>query len=191
MTDENQLLKSFSNGDTSSIDALIALYEDDLFSLCCKLHHNRADAEDLYQQTWVKVVRSAQTYRHKSFKNWLYTICLNTCRDGWRRDKLRRNISGGVTDENTLEYALESATDSVSAESMAMDNLTQRLLSEKVGRLPDRLRMPVILHYFEDMSYEETAQVLNVPIGTVKSRLNAAKQKLRKEMESELDAGYR
>ena len=190
LPDEHQLLKSFSSGDLSSIDALIALYEDDLFNLCCKLHRNRTDAEDLYQQTWVKVVRSARTYRHRSFKNWLYTICLNVYRDGWRRDKLRRHISGGVVDEGALEYALESTTDSVSAESMAMDNLTQRVLAEKVDLLPDKLRLPVILHYFDDMSYEESARVLNVPVGTIKSRLNAAKQKLRREMESELDAGY-
>ena len=190
MPDEYQLLKSFSNGDTSSIDALIALHEVDLFNLCCKLHRNRADAEDLYQQTWVKVVRNARTYRHKSFKNWLYTICLNVYRDGWRREKLRWHISGGVMDEDALEYALESATDNVSAENMAMENLTQRVLAEKVGLLPDKLRLPVILHYFEDMSYEESAQMLGVPVGTIKSRLNAAKQKLRREMESELDAGY-
>lgn len=190
MTDEYQLLKSFSNGDTSSIDALIAQYEDDLFNLCCKLHHNRADAEDLYQQTWVKVVRNAQTYRNRSFKNWLYTICLNAYRDGWRRDKLRRSISGGFGDEDALEYALESATDNVSAESAAMDNLSQRMLAEKVGLLPEKLRLPVILYYFEDMSYEESARLLGVPVGTIKSRLNAAKQKLRIEMERELDAGY-
>ncbi len=191
MPDEYQLLKSFSNGDTSSIDALIAQYEDDLFNLCCKLNQNRADAEDLYQQTWVKVMRSAPAYRHRSFKNWLYTICLNAYRDGWRRDKRRRSISGGVTNEEMLVYALESATDNVSAESVAMDNLTQRLLAEKVGLLPEKLRLPVILYYFEDMSYEDSAQTLGIPVGTIKSRLNAAKQKLRGEMERELDAGYR
>jgi RNA polymerase sigma-70 factor (ECF subfamily) len=62
------------------------------------------------------------------------------------------------------------------------------MLAEKVGLLPDKLRLPVILHYFQDLSYEESAQLLGVPVGTIKSRLNAARSRLREELESELDA---
>lgn len=186
MPDEHQLLKSFQNGDMSCIDTLIALYEGDLFNLCCKLQRSRADAEDLYQQTWLKVVRNAHTYRQKSFKNWLYTICLNTYRDSWRRSRLRWTVTG--LEDDALDFALQTATEGVSAESEAMENLTQQMLAEKVGLLPDKLRLPVILHYFQDLSYEESAQLLGVPVGTIKSRLNAARSRLREELESELDA---
>ena len=187
MPDERQLLKSFQDGDIYCIDALIALYEDDLFNLCCKLHQSRADAEDLYQLTWVKVIRAAHTYRHKSFKNWLYTICLNVYRDAWRRDRLRRSLSGLWTDDEAKAYALDTATDNISAESVAIKNITQQLVAEKVSLLPDRLKLPVVLHYFEGLTYEESAQLLKIPVGTIKSRLNAAKRKLRGEMESESD----
>jgi RNA polymerase sigma-70 factor (ECF subfamily) len=187
LPDEHQLLKSYSEGDMSCIDTLIALYEGDLFNLCCKLHRNHSDAEDLYQQTWVKVVRGAHTYRQKSFKNWLYTICLNTYRDSWRKSRLRWIVDGVGLDEEALELVLQTATEGVSAESEVMDNLTQQMLAEKVGLLPDKLRLPVILHYFQDLSYEESAQILGVPMGTIKSRLNAARSRLREELESELN----
>ncbi len=187
MPDEQQLLKSFSDGDISCIDVLISRYEDDLFNLCCKLHKNRVDAEDLYQLTWVKVIRAVHTYRHKSFKNWLYTICLNIYRDAWRRDKLRRSLTCDGCDDMAHAYALNTATDNVSAESAAMETITQQVVAENVSRLPDKLRLPIILRYFEGLSYEESARMLKVPVGTIKSRLNAAKQKLRREMESDSD----
>ena len=74
-----------------------------------------------------------------------------------------------------------------SAETEAMDSITQNLLMMKVNKLPDKFRLPILFHYFEGLDYNESARMLGLPVGTIKSRLNAAKKKLRMEMENEAD----
>ncbi len=186
---EEQKLKNFlCTGDYSSVESLVRAHEDSLYGLCRYLAGNPADADDLYQQTWLKAIQKAQTYRHKSFRNWLYTICINTFRDQRRKAKRREKIADDSMDAETKEYAIASASDEVSTESIVIRNFDKRRLLDLVRGLPDKHRLPIVLHYFEDMDYSDCAKVLNVPIGTIKSRLNAAKKKLHNEMEkSQID----
>lgn len=180
---EQQLLRSFSAGDEDATAILVARYEDRLFNLCFKLTGNRHEADDLYQQTWLKVLQKSMAFTPKSFQNWLYTICINTYRDTFRKNVRR----GQLIAEDTDDILMENASATGSAESEAMDSLAQSSLMAKVNRLPDRLRLPILLHYFEELDYSESARVLGLPVGTIKSRLNTAKKKLRMEMESEAD----
>jgi RNA polymerase sigma-70 factor (ECF subfamily) len=186
LPDEQLLLETFSNGDFTYIDVLICRYEDSLFNLCLKLTKNRHDAEELYQQTWLKAIQKSHTCA-KSMKNWLYTICLNAYRDSYRRSKRESEVIENTLDNETKDYVIAAATDNVSAESEALKKLTGEVLMNRVNSLPDKHRLPIILYYFEGLDYKESAAVLGLPIGTVKSRLNAAKSKLRKEMENELN----
>jgi RNA polymerase sigma-70 factor (ECF subfamily) len=179
-----QKLKSFlCTGDYSSVESFIHEYEDSLYNLCRRLAGSRHDAEDLYQQTWLKAIQNANAYRHKSFRNWLYTICINTYRDQCRKANRREKITGDVLDAETREYVIASASDGVSAESVAIASFEKKQLIDLVNRLPDKHRLPIVLHYFEEMDYSECANVLKIPIGTIKSRLNSAKKKLLEEME--------
>lgn len=186
MPDDNQLLKAFSNNDFTYIDVLISRHQDGLFNLCLKLAKSRADAEELYQQTWLKAIQKSQTCQ-KSFKNWLYTVCLNAYRDSFRRSKRENEVIDSTLNEETKSYLIETASDNISAETEALNRLHSEILMSKIGRLSDKYRLPVILVYFEGLDYKETACVLGLPIGTVKSRLSSAKEKLRIEMENELD----
>lgn len=186
MQNEHQLLQSFCEGDYSSSESLIRQYEDNLYSLCCKLTMKYADADDLYQQTWLRAIQKSHTFSHQSFKNWLYTICINVFRDNYRKYKRREHINDTSLNGDAKDYVLNIATDNVSAESTAIKNLTKHRLMEKINALPNKHRIPIILYYFEDLDYKESAQTLGVPIGTIKSRLNYAKKKLRIEMEKEI-----
>ena len=180
---EQQLLRSFSGGDTSAADTLVARYEDRLYNLCFMLASDRHEAEDLYQQTWLKVLQSPNAFSPKSFQNWLYTVCLNVYRDTCRKNARRSRLIAEDTEDTVMELA--AASDS--AESEAIDSIMQAVLMSKIDHLPDRLRLPILLCYFEDLDYREIAEVLGLPVGTVKSRLNSAKKRLRTEMESETD----
>jgi len=188
LLNEQQLIESFRTGDFSETDALVRQYEDILYGLCRKLAGSGAD--DLYQQTWLKAVRKAHTFSGISFKNWLYTICINLYRDNYRRDKRRENVEGRRVSSEEKQYALSFATNNQSAETDSMQREESRLLLEKIGNLPDKHRLPIILHYFEGLGYRESAKVLRIPVGTVKSRLNYAKQKLRKELENDYHERY-
>lgn len=179
MLDDQELLKFFSDGDQKAMDVLIRRYESSLFNLCIKLTLNRSDAEDLYQQMWLKALKKTHACS-RSFKNWMYTICLNTYKDIYRRSKYKEMI--GVQ----AESAMVLAVDAVSAETAAIRNLTKQQLIERINKLKDKHRIVLILYYFEGLEYKECAEVLGIPIGTVKSRLNAAKAILVKQMEDRL-----
>ena len=182
--DEKQLLQSFCDGDFSQTDVLVRQYEDKLYNLCIKLTRNRVDADDLYQQTWCAAVRKAHTFRGQSLQSWLYTICLNAHRDNWRKHTRRAGVEGAMVSAEEREFMLEVATDGVSAEAAVLQRYETMQLGATIAALPDKHRMPVLLHYFEGMGYEQTAAQLGIPVGTVKSRLNYAKKKLRKEMDN-------
>ncbi len=183
MQTEQQLLQSFSDGDESAIEILVARYEDRLYNLCFKLATNRHEAEDLFQQTWLKVLQRENTYAHKSFQNWLYTICLNTYRDAYRKNMRRSRLIADDADDMMKENAAASG----SAEHEALSSINQAALMAKINQLPDKFRLPILLYYFEEFDYNESARALGLPVGTLKSRLNAAKKKLRMEMENETD----
>ena len=144
------------------------------------------DAEELYQQTWLKAIQKSNTCS-KSIKNWLYTICINTYRDSFRHSKRENAVIDKTLKDETRNYVIEAATNNVSAETEALKNITSTVLMHKISMLPDKHRLPVIMVYFEGLDYKEIADMLGLPIGTVKSRLNSAKEKLRREMENEID----
>lgn len=178
MQEDKELLKAFSNGDFSSIETLISRYESGLFGLCMKLTLSRPDAEDLYQQTWLKVIQKPGKCS-RSFKNWIITICINTYKDNCRKNKRRYSEVSGEQAEN----AMAIAADDVSAETAAIRNMARKQIVSHINKLKDKHRITLILYYFEGLDYNECAQVLGVPVGTIKSRLNAAKSILREQME--------
>lgn len=183
MQTDEQLLRSFSGGDENAAAMLVARYEDGLYNLCFKLTFNRHEAEDLFQQTWLKALQKSGVFSPKSFQNWLYTIALNVYRDTCRKSARRSRLI--AADGQTA--LMEAQTPWDSAESEAMDSIAQAALMKKVNGLPDKLKLPILLCYFEDLDYKGCAHVLGLPVGTVKSRLNAAKKKLRAQMENETD----
>lgn len=173
------------NDDFSQIEDLVKQYENMLYNLCYRLTQNLHDAQDLYQQTWLKAISRINFYANKSIKNWLYTICLNLYRDNYRKSKRKEQIISNKFSSEAQEKVMENATDNETAESAALRNISNDLLLSKIEQLSDKLRVPIILFYFDGLDYKAIAEILRVPIGTVKSRLNLAKEKLRREMEKE------
>jgi RNA polymerase sigma-70 factor (ECF subfamily) len=137
LPDEQLLLETFSNGDFTYIDFLICRYEDSLFNLCLKLTKNRHDAEELYQQTWLKAIQKSHTCT-KSIKNWLYTVCLNAYRDSYRRSRRESEVIENTLDDAAKDYIIAAATDNMSAENEALKKLTGEMLINKVSKLPDK-----------------------------------------------------
>jgi len=161
------------------IDLYIQQHGRRLFGLCMTLCADRFSAEDLYQETWLRVCKRIGQYdRKRDFEPWLTGICVNVYRDELRKRKISQIFDGfSSTDEKEL------AINSVAAPKR--DDHSD--LHEAINRLPDKFRTAVILHYFHDMKHEQTAAALGIPVGTVKSRLNQAKKLLREELQYEAD----
>ena len=156
-------------------DELIVKYGRRLYGLCIALCRDRDMADDLYQETWLKVLKGLRTYdRERDFEPWLTKICVNTYKSLRRKRRLSPVYDGFSTSEEK-ERALASVP-------MREDG-EDRELRDAVSRLPEKLRVAVILCYFYDMDIRTAAAALKIPEGTVKSRLNRARSILREVLE--------
>jgi RNA polymerase sigma-70 factor (ECF subfamily) len=157
-------------------DEYIRLHGDRLFRLCLKLCGTRENAEDLYQDTWMAAFGAFGKYdRSQAFEAWLTAICVNRYRDMLRKMKWRRLFP---------EFATGEEKDAVLANAPApQEDDSFAGVRDAVDALPEKYRLIVTLYYFEDLDVAKTAAALNIPEGTVKYRLHAAREKLRKELD--------
>ncbi|WP_255592755.1 RNA polymerase sigma factor [Bordetella sp. BOR01] len=139
---------------------------------------NTSEAEDLAQQTFVEAARSYGSFRGESqLSTWLYGIALNLVRNHLSRAPERRYDF--VSEDSLVNHASSNAT----PESAAEQAQTIRLLQEALNELPENMRDILLLVGLEDISYEEAAAMLTVPIGTVRSRLSRARNALRSKLQ--------
>lgn len=161
------------------MDRYIQAHGRRLFGLCLTLCAHRQDAEDLYQDTWLKALAAFDQYDpSRPFEPWLTRICVNTYRNTLRR-LARSPIFNGFRTNQEKEALLGNLP--------ARSQPDYTPLYQAIHGLPEKLRVTVILYYFEDMDVNTTAQVLDIPPGTVKSRLNKARTKLKEVLGDETE----
>lgn len=173
-TDE-ELLADHLAGQAAAIDVLIGRYANELFAFLCRFVGNSSAAEDLVQETFMQVYLSAATFdRSRAFKPWLYTIAANKGRDFLRARGRRPQVSLDAGTENGAGPGQMIAAEEPSQQ----DQLENVELSERVRAviddMPEHLRMILMLGYYQQLPYAEIAAILEIPVGTVKSRLHAA-----------------
>lgn len=157
------------------VEEYVGQYSPALTKLCLSLCGNRHDAEDLFQTTWEKAIRKFRTYdAEKPFEKWLFAICVNAYRDRVRRYDSRKILRFSSDEEQ--EFFLSSIPDK------DFDRDEVIALHTAVRRLKPQLREAVVLYYFRGYGVAELSEILAVPEGTVKSRLSAAREQLRKEL---------
>ena len=164
------------------LDTYIRTYGKRLYGLCRKLCTSPCDADDLYQDTWLRVLKSMGRYdASRPFEPWLTRICVNLYRNSLRRVP-KNPFFNDFSSAGEYEAAFVTAC--------APPAEDYGVLHAAVSRLPERLRLAVILFYFRDMDSKAVAQTLNVPIGTVKSRLSKAKKLLKEALKYEIDLPF-
>lgn len=175
-TDE-QLLLAHRNGDPDAIAELIKRYERELFHFLVRFTGDRAAAEDIFQEAFLQVHQSSHQFdTSRRFKPWLFTIAANKARD-YLRSASRRSaapLQAGMGGEGAGEYIdlLESPID-LPGEQLS-DTETRERVRKVVMSLPDHLREILLLSYFQQFPYKQISEMLEIPLGTVKSRLHAA-----------------
>ena len=184
LTDEELLLGYRDQGDRSSFDRLVHRYERELFGY---LRHYLGDAdmaEDVFQQTFLQVhLKCSQFDSDRKVRPWLYTVATHQAIDLQRRNRRHRMVSldrgvGGKSgdDEAGLVDLLGGSEAEPGDEAEAAETRDQ--VRAAVDNLPEQTKQVVVLVYFQGLKYREAAEVLSIPVGTVKSRLHAAIQKL-------------
>lgn len=164
---------SIANGDAEAVRPLMERYQRPLASLLQRALGRTPEVDDVFQETWIRVVRSAHRYDpEQRFSAWLFAIAWNLVKDRWSRR----------VDPEEVDIA-EMASRERSPEEHAVDADRAGRVREMVGRLPERLAQAILLRYFEELSEKEVAQRLGIPVGTVKSRIHNALQLLRENHE--------
>lgn len=175
-TDE-ELVEDYLDGDVGAFRLLIERHHDALLSFLFRLTGNRQVAEDVFQEAFLQVHQSIESFDlSRSFKPWLFTIAANKGRDALRKIQRRSAVSlssrpkGPQGDElvDLLEIEVPGPGSRLEAEE------TSRMVQRAVDEIPPRLREILLLAYFQKLSYNQIADQLGIPVGTVKSRLHAA-----------------
>ena len=176
---DEELVRRYRAGEDAAFETLVDRYRKELFPFLMRFVGRRAAAEDVFQEAFLQVHLSIDSFdTSRRFKPWLFTIAANKARDYLRRKSTRTaaQLTAPVdADEEGGKQFLDLMQDDLPLpEAHAMDNETKQLVRETVESLPDHLREILLLAYFHRFPYKEIAQMLNVPLGTVKSRLHAA-----------------
>lgn len=158
------LLLRAQEGDIQAIERLIELYQDTIYSMALSFTHNPHQAEDLAQDAWIKVLHGLTKFRHDSkFSTWLYRVTMNTFLNVTRAKKREQEVMGTLQREpEAHSVTLEASLD----------------VHDAMRDLPEDFRAVVVLRYVADLSYKEIATILEVPLGTVQSRLKRGLDKL-------------
>jgi len=157
----------------------LVLYRERLSRLCINLCRNRHDAEDLFQETCFRAFRYSSRYNpEKDFENWIVKICVNTYKTELRKKYLHPLKTFETAEEHDMFFSDLPDTGTASSDEY-------RELKDAVNSLPEKFRTVIALRYFSDYTEEDTARILGIPKGTVKSRVSKAKNLLREVMEIE------
>ena len=160
---------------------------DGLYGAALRMTRNPADAEDLVQETYLKAYRAFHTFpQGTNLKAWLYRILTNTYINTYRAKKRRPDETDLDEVEDLYLYrrlgGLEGATAGRSAEEELLDHLTSDEVKEALEALPEQFRMAVLLADVEGFAYKEIAEILDIPIGTVMSRLHRGRKAMQKQL---------
>lgn len=175
-TDE-ALVVAVRGGDQSALETLIERYHDDLLRFLYRLIGDRQGAEDVLQETFLQVHLSADSFdSSRRFRPWLFTIAANKGRDLLRKRSRRRtlDLSAPVGDEGGTTFVDLMEIDVPSPDAAMGRADRDREVQRAIDRMSPILREILLLAYFQRLSYAQIAEDLDVPLGTVKSRLHAA-----------------
>ncbi len=177
---DEQLLAEYLAGKAEAFELLVRRHGEELFQFLARFIGNAASAEDVVQETFLQVHLSAGQFdRERRFKPWLFTIAANKARDllrgRARRPEVPLDAYVGPGDEEGGQRFLDFLADASQAPEAAMQEEEKRELVERVVReMPAHLREVLVLGYYHRFPYKEMAEILSIPLGTVKSRLHAA-----------------
>lgn len=181
---ENQELKWIeraSRGDAAAFNRLMEMHERRMYAVALRICGNREDAQDCLQEAMLRVYRSISGFKgQSSFGTWVYRITMNTCLDELRRKKNRQNTSL----DSLLDQGWSPSDVSNSPEKHALQSEARKCLHNAIRELPEDMRSAIILRDIHGLPYDEIAKVLDINVGTIKSRISRGREKLREKLKA-------
>jgi RNA polymerase sigma-70 factor (ECF subfamily) len=178
------LVRRCLGGDATAWEEIVRLHSRRIYNLCYRFTSSPDDAQDLTQDVFIKIYRTLGTYdvAKGAFTTWLTTLTRNLLVDHFRRsrqDRVTDSIDAGLREEeDSLSLSDRLEDDAPRPDDRLASKETQKMVQQALARLSPDLREAVILRDLQDLDYKEIAQVLKVPEGTVKSRINRGRMEL-------------
>ncbi|KAA0224203.1 sigma-70 family RNA polymerase sigma factor [bacterium] len=184
-TDED-LIERFQQGELAAYEEIVRRYKDQLLNFVFRFLNNQEEAEDVVQETFLRVYRNRFAYtRVAKFSTWIYTIAGNLARTELRRRKRRRFFS--LSDMGLEDRDYEISDEVFNPETHVDSTLGEEIIQREISKLSPKFREVIILRDVQELSYEEISKIIRVPIGTVKSRVNRARLRLQNRLKKILD----
>ena len=189
MSGELKLIDEAVAGSMQAFEDLISLYEKKIYNYCLRMTNRCEDAEDLTQEVFVRVYKSLDGFqRNSKLSTWIFRIAHNICIDHYRKAKAAViSFSQPLGPEDNREFELPSEDPTPEEEALRKEQ--QAFLLKSISELRPEYRTVIVLRDLQHRSYEEIAEILNVPLGTVKSHISRARAALREAVRPLLQGG--
>lgn len=180
------LMLRVKEGDTAAFEELVEIHQNSVIGTVAKMLGNPAEAEDIAQQVFVRVWKSAERYEPQAkFTTWLFTITRNLVFNEVRRRKRKPSMSIEEREEDF--HLMEADVTTISPDDSALQNELEEAIDKAVADLPEKQRMAVVLRRYEEMPYEEIGKVLDITVPAVKSLLFRARSQLKESLNKYLE----
>lgn len=184
-TDED-LIESFQNGDLYAFDLIVKRYKNQLLNFVYRFLGNAEEAEDLVQETFLRVYRNRKAYQKVAkFSTWIYTIAGNLAKTELRKRKRRKFFS--ISDLGYNEKDYDISDEAFNPEKDVDGRMKEEIIHREIADLSPKFREVILLRDVQQLSYEEISQIVNIPLGTVKSRVNRGRLKLQEKLKPILE----
>ncbi|MBM7649513.1 RNA polymerase sigma-70 factor (ECF subfamily) [Bacillus ectoiniformans] len=174
-------IKQVLKGDQNAFGEIVELYKEKVYQICFRMLWNRHEAEDAAQETFIKAFINIHTYNpDKKFTTWLYRIATNLCIDKIRKAKPDYHLDAEVAGTDGLNmYSQISSDDKLPEEEVESMEL-QETIQSAILKLPEKYRSVIVLKYIEELPLQDISEILDLPLGTVKTRVHRGREALRK-----------
>ncbi|AYC30564.1 RNA polymerase sigma factor SigW [Paenisporosarcina cavernae] len=181
----NKRIQEVLKGDQTAFAEIVELYQDKLYRVCYRMLGNKQEAEDMAQEAFVRAYTNIHTFdTNRKFSTWLYRIGTNLCIDRIRKKKPDYYLDATVPGTDGLDmYSQLAASDERPEDEVVKMEMQERVQYE-ISRLPEKYRAVIVLKYMEDLPLQEISDILDMPLGTVKTRIHRGREALRKQLSS-------
>ena len=188
MSDQNlldeQLVERVQRGDKNTFNLLVRKYQHKVVNLVARYVNNPGDVPDVAQEAFIKAYRALPTFRGESaFYTWLYRIAVNTAKNYLTSQGRRPPSSDVEADEAEYYGGGEALQEVATPENLALTDEIKRTVFTAIEALPEDLRTAITLREMEGLSYEEIAEIMDCPVGTVRSRIFRAREAIDKKLQ--------
>lgn len=171
---DEELARQLQQGNETALETIVSRYHSKIFSYIYRMNNNYHNTNDITQEVFIKICRSIKKYNPEfSFKTWIYVIASNTCKDYLKSAYVQKTVCGLEMPENILD-------NEDTPEEFLLKQDEREAIMEVLNQLGDIHREVVVLRFYEDLKLDEIALVLDIPVGTVKSRLSNGLHNLKK-----------